>query len=73
MDILCKILMIINIASSFGVISLVLIQHGKGADMGVTFGNGTSSLFGASGSASFFSRLTAVLAAFFFFNSTDSC
>ena len=49
------------------VIGLVLIQHGKGADMGAAFGSGASgSLFGASGSANFMSRTTAWLAAFFF-------
>ena len=46
---------------------LVLLQHGKGADMGAAFGSGSSgSLFGASGSANFLSRTTAVLAAVFF-------
>ena len=48
-------------------IGLVLIQHGKGADMGASFGSGASgSLFGATGSANFLSRSTAVLAAVFF-------
>ena len=48
-------------------IVLVLLQHGKGADMGAAFGSGGSgSLFGASGSANFLSRTTAVLAAVFF-------
>ena len=48
-------------------IGLVLIQHGKGADMGAAFGSGASgSLFGASGSANFMSRTTAVFAAVFF-------
>jgi preprotein translocase subunit SecG len=48
-------------------IGLILIQHGKGADMGAAFGSGSSgSLFGASGSANFLSRTTAVLAAVFF-------
>ena len=48
-------------------IGLVLIQHGKGADMGAAFGSGASgSLFGATGSANFLSRTTAVLAAVFF-------
>jgi len=45
----------------------VLLQHGKGADMGAAFGSGTSgSLFGASGSANFLSRTTAILAVIFF-------
>jgi preprotein translocase subunit SecG len=52
------------------VIGLVLIQHGKGADMGAAFGSGASgSLFGASGSANFLSRTTAILAAVFFITS----
>ncbi|EGK73216.1 Preprotein translocase SecG subunit [Methyloversatilis universalis FAM5] len=50
-----------------GVIVLVLLQHGKGADMGAAFGSGASgSLFGSSGSANFLSRTTAALAAVFF-------
>jgi preprotein translocase subunit SecG len=50
-----------------GVAGLVLLQHGKGADMGAAFGSGSSgSLFGASGSANFMSRATAVLATLFF-------
>ena len=48
-------------------IGLILVQHGKGADMGAAFGSGGSgSLFGASGSANFLSRTTAVLAGVFF-------
>jgi preprotein translocase subunit SecG len=48
----------------------VLLQHGKGADMGAAFGSGSSgSLFGASGSANFLSRTTAALAAVFFLSS----
>ena len=48
-------------------IGLILVQHGKGADMGAAFGSGSAgSLFGASGSANFLSRTTAVLAAVFF-------
>ena len=53
--------------SSDLVIGLVLMQHGKGADMGAAFGSGASgSLFGATGSANFLSRSTAVLATVFF-------
>ncbi len=53
--------------SALGMIGLILMQHGKGADMGAAFGSGGSgSLFGASGSANFLSRTTAVLAAVFF-------
>ena len=52
------------------IIGLVLLQHGKGADMGAAFGSGASgSLFGATGSANFLSRVTAVLAAVFFLTS----
>jgi len=53
--------------SALGMIGLILIQHGKGADMGAAFGSGGSgSLFGASGSANFLSHTTAVLAGVFF-------
>jgi preprotein translocase subunit SecG len=56
-----------HILVGLSVIGLVLLQHGKGADMGAAFGSGASgSLFGASGSANFMSRTTAVLAAVFF-------
>src|SRR3978361_204991 len=60
-------IIVVQLLSAFGVIGLVLLQHGKGADMGAAFGSGSSgSLFGASGSANFLSRTTAVLAAVFF-------
>jgi preprotein translocase subunit SecG len=66
MDILYVIVMVVNIVSALGVIGLVLMQHGKGADMGAAFGSGASgSLFGATGSANFLSRSTAVLATIF--------
>ena len=59
--------LIINVLSGIGVIGLVLMQHGKGADMGAAFGSGSSgSLFGATGSSNFLSKSTAVLAAVFF-------
>lgn len=58
---------IVQVVSALGVIILVLIQHGKGADMGAAFGSGSSgSIFGASGSANFLSRATAGLATVFF-------
>jgi preprotein translocase subunit SecG len=58
---------VVHVLSALAVIGLVLMQHGKGADMGAAFGSGASgSLFGASGSANFLSRATAVLAAVFF-------
>ena len=67
MDILYVIVLIVNIVSALGVIGLVLMQHGKGADMGAAFGSGASgSLFGATGAANFLSRSTAVLATVFF-------
>lgn len=58
---------VLQILSALIMIGLVLVQHGKGADMGASFGSGASgSLFGASGSANFLSRSTAVCAAVFF-------
>jgi preprotein translocase subunit SecG len=60
-------LLVLLVLSSLTVIALVLIQHGKGADMGAAFGGGSSgSLFGASGSANFLSRSTAIAATVFF-------
>ena len=67
MEILNKIVYMLMLMSALGVVVLVLLQHGKGADMGTGFGAGSSgSLFGASGSANFLSRSTAVLASIFF-------
>ena len=61
---------VVHVISALGVIGLVLLQHGKGADMGAAFGGGSSgSLFCASGSANFLSRITAVLATIFFLTS----
>jgi preprotein translocase subunit SecG len=61
---------ILHLLVAAAVIGLVLMQHGKGADMGAAFGSGSSgSLFGASGSANFLSRSTAVLATAFFLTS----
>ena len=63
-------LLVVHLIVAAVVCGLVLIQHGKGADMGAAFGSGSSgSLFGASGSANFLSRTTAVLAAVFFISS----
>ena len=60
-------LIVLHVLVALAIIGLVLIQHGKGADMGSGFGGGASgSLFGATGSANFLSRMTAVLAAIFF-------
>ncbi|HSB22835.1 MAG TPA: preprotein translocase subunit SecG [Burkholderiaceae bacterium] len=67
MQLLTNIVLIVQILSAVTMIGLVLIQHGKGADMGASFGSGASgSLFGASGSANFLSRSTAVSATVFF-------
>ena len=61
---------IVHVLVAMTVIGLVLMQHGKGADMGAAFGSGSSgSLFGATGSANFLSRTTAVLATAFFLTS----
>jgi preprotein translocase subunit SecG len=62
-----NVLIVLHVLVALGIIGLVLLQHGKGADMGSGFGGGASgSLFGATGSANFLSRSTAVLAALFF-------
>ena len=67
MSTLLNLLLLVQILSALGMIGLILVQHGKGADMGAAFGSGNSgSLFGASGGANFLSRTTAVLAAVFF-------
>ena len=67
MSVLVTILLAVQLLSALAMIGLILIQHGKGADMGAAFGSGSSgSLFGASGSANFLSRTTAVLATVFF-------
>jgi preprotein translocase subunit SecG len=64
---LTTLLIVLHILTALAIIGLVLLQHGKGADMGSGFGGGASgSLFGATGSANFLSRATAVLAAAFF-------
>ncbi|MEY3969539.1 MAG: preprotein translocase subunit SecG [Pseudomonadota bacterium] len=64
---LSGLLNVLQVVSALGIIVLVLLQQGKGADMGAAFGSGSSgSVFGASGSANFLSRSTAVLAVVFF-------
>ena len=61
---------VIHVLAALAVIGLVLLQHGKGADMGAAFGGGASgSLFGATGSANFLSRFTAIVATVFFLTS----
>jgi preprotein translocase subunit SecG len=61
---------IVHVVSAVALIVLVLVQHGKGADMGAAFGTGSAgSLFGSSGSANFLSRSTAIAATIFFITS----
>jgi preprotein translocase subunit SecG len=67
MNVFLTVILAVQMLAALGMIGLILIQHGKGADMGAAFGSGSSgSLFGASGSANFLSRTTAVLAGVFF-------
>ena len=64
------IMFVVQILVAITLCGLILLQHGKGADMGAAFGSGSSgSLFGAAGSANFLSRTTAILAAVFFLTS----
>lgn len=68
MNILMTVVLALQIVSAIAMIGLILVQHGKGADAGAAFGGGgagSASLFGASGSANFLSRTTAVLATVF--------
>ena len=67
MNVLLTALLAVQMLTALAMIGLILVQHGKGADMGAAFGSGSSgSLFGATGSANFLSRTTAVLATVFF-------
>ncbi len=67
MQLMLTVIVVLQILTALVMIGLVLIQHGKGADMGASFGSGASgSLFGATGSANFLSRSTGVCAAVFF-------
>lgn len=67
MSVMLTAVLALQILSALAMIGLILLQHGKGADMGAAFGSGSSgSLFGASGSANFLSRTTSILAAVFF-------
>lgn len=64
---LLTLILVVQMIAAIAMIGLILVQHGKGADMGAAFGSGSSgSLFGASGSANFLSRSTAVLVSIFF-------
>ena len=70
MDTWLTVVIALHVLIALAIIGLVLLQHGKGADMGSGFGGGaSSSLFGATGSANFLSRATAVLATLFFLTS----
>jgi len=67
MDLWFTLILVVDVIVALCIIGLVLLQHGKGADVGAAFGSGSSgSLFGATGSANFLSRTTAVLAVVFF-------
>jgi preprotein translocase subunit SecG len=70
MHMLESLLLVVHLLTAAAVCGFVLLQHGKGADMGAAFGSGASgSLFGAAGSANFLSRTTAILATVFFLSS----
>src|SRR5262245_29853383 len=70
MDYWFTLILVVDVIVALCIIGLVLLQHGKGADVGAAFGSGVSgSLFGASGSANFLSRATAILALVFFLTS----
>lgn len=64
-----SILLVIHMIAAVSIIVLVLMQQGRGADMGAAFGGGSQTLFGARGSANFLSRVTGLLAAVFFVTS----
>lgn len=67
MNALLTFIVVVQVVSALVIIGLVLLQHGKGADMGAAFGSGASgSLFGATGSSNFLSKSTGVAAAIFF-------
>lgn len=67
MNILFTAVIVVQVVSALTIIGLVLLQHGKGADMGAAFGSGASgSLFGATGSSNFLSKATAIAATIFF-------
>jgi len=66
-NLMSSVAVIVQVLSALGIIVLVLVQHGKGADMGASFGSGASgSLFGATGNANILSKSTAVAAVLFF-------
>ena len=65
------VILVFHVMAALGIVGLVLLQHGKGADVGAAFGSGAASgsVFGAAGSANFLSRATSVLAVIFFLTS----
>ncbi|MCY1553103.1 Protein-export membrane protein SecG [compost metagenome] len=64
------VVIVVHLAMALGLVVLILLQHGKGADAGASFGSGASAtVFGSQGSATFLSRFTAILAAVFFITS----
>jgi preprotein translocase subunit SecG len=70
MSILETVTLVLHLAVAIAICGFVLLQHGKGADMGAAFGSGSSgSVFGSAGSANFLSRTTAALATVFFVSS----
>ncbi|MES2117771.1 MAG: preprotein translocase subunit SecG, partial [Pseudomonadota bacterium] len=67
MNTLFNLIVVVQVLSALAIIGLVLMQHGKGADMGAAFGSGASgSLFGATGSSNFMSKSTGIAAILFF-------
>ena len=67
MNFVLNLVLVLQIVSALAMVGLILMQHGKGADMGAAFGSGSAgSLFGSAGSANCLSRTTAVCAAIFF-------
>ena len=64
------VILVVHVVAAIGICGLVLLQHGKGADVGAAFGSGSAgSVFGSAGSANFLSRATAILALVFFLTS----
>ncbi len=67
MSVIASLVLVLHLLAAVAICGFVLLQHGKGADMGAAFGSGSSgSVFGAAGSANFLSRTTAILAVVFF-------
>lgn len=66
---MANILLVVHVLTAIAIVVLVLLQQGRGADMGAAFGGGSQTLFGARGSATFLSKVTTWLAAVFFFTS----